>query len=83
MKKIAHEEYSLILTHTYVNEDGDRMELEDPVKVVRVFPVEGNRMILPVAVCINDMMDRMKDYILRKAGEVGGKQKGADNVPDE
>lgn len=71
MKKMAHEEYRLVLTHTYVDGGGERMALEDPVKVVRVFPVEGNRMNPPVAVCINDMMDCMKDYILRKAGERG------------
>lgn len=71
MKKIAYEEYRLILMHTYVNEDGERMALEDPVKVIHVFPVEGNGIIPPVAVCINDMMDRMKDHILRKASERG------------
>ena len=73
MKKMAYEEYGLVLTHTYVDGNGERTALEDPVKVVRVFPVEGNRMILPVAVCINDMMDCMMDYILRKASERGEK----------
>lgn len=71
MKKIAYEEYRLILTHTYVDEDGDRMALEDPVEVAQIFSAEGNGMILPVAVCINDMMDRMKDYMLLKAGKRG------------
>lgn len=71
MKNMAYEEYGLVLTHTYVDWDGERTALEDPIKVVRVFPVEGNKMILPGAVCINDMMDCMKDYILRKVGERG------------
>ena len=74
MKKIAYEEYELVLTHTYVDGNGERMVLEDPVKVTCVFPAEGNGVIPSVAVCINDMMDRMKDYILRKAV-----RKGEDN----
>lgn len=69
MKKMEFEEYRLVLTHTYVNEDGERMALEDPVEVVQLFPSIENRRILPVSVCINDMMDRMKEYILRKVGE--------------
>lgn len=69
MKKMAYEEYRLVLTHTYVDGDGERTALEDPVEVVHVFPADGNRMLLPVSVCINDMMDRMKDYILQKISE--------------
>lgn len=63
------EEYRLVLTHTYVNEGGERIALEDPVEVVQLFPSIENRRILPVSICINDMMDRMKEYILRKVGE--------------
>lgn len=69
MKKTAYEEYRLVFTHTYVDEDGERRLLEDPVKVVHVFPAGGNGMIMPVAVCINELMERMKNYILRKVGE--------------
>lgn len=69
MKTIEYEEYRLVLTHTYVNEDGERMALEDPVEVVQLFSSIENRRILPVSICINDMMDRMKEYILRKAYE--------------
>lgn len=69
MKKMEFEEYRLVLTHTYVNEDGERMALEDPVEVVQLFSSIENRRILPVSICINDMMDRMKEYILRKVGE--------------
>lgn len=69
MKTIEYEEYRLVLTHTYVNEDGKRIALEDPVEVRHMFPAGENRMVLPVSICINDMMDRMKEYILRKAGE--------------
>lgn len=66
MKKMPYEEYRLVLTHTYIDEDGERTLLEDPVKVVQVFPSGVSRIIPPVAVCINDMMDRMKHYILRR-----------------
>lgn len=69
MKTIEYEEYRLVLTHTYVNEDGKRIALEDPVEVVQMFPSMENRRVLPVSICINDMMDRMKEYILRKVGE--------------
>lgn len=66
MKKMAYEEYMLVLTHTYVDGDGERTALEDPVKVVQVLPLDRSRLIPPVAVCINDMMDRMKHYILQR-----------------
>lgn len=69
MKTIEYEEYRLVLTHTYVNEDGKRIALEDPVEVRHMFSAGENRMVLPVSIYINDMMDRMKEYILRKAGE--------------
>lgn len=69
MEKIAYEEYRLVLTHAYVDGDGERTALEDPVEVVHIFPAERNRMLLPVSVCINDMMDRMKEYILQKVNE--------------
>ena len=68
MKKMAYEEYRLVLTHTYVDGGGERRALEDPVKVVHVFPY-GDHTCRSAALCINDMMDRMKDYILRKVGE--------------
>ena len=64
---MAYEEYRLVLTHNYVDEDGKRTASEDPIQVTHVFPMDYcNRTI---AVCINDMLERMKDYILRKAGE--------------
>lgn len=69
MKKMAYEEYQLVLTHTYVDGDGNRTAIEDPVKVVQVFPLDRIGIIPPVAVCINDMMDRIKHYILRKGEE--------------
>lgn len=69
MKTIEYEEYRLVLTHTYVNEDGKRIALEDPVEVTHIFPAGDIRRILPVSICINDMMDRMKEYILRKVCE--------------
>ena len=64
---MAYEEYRLVFTHTYVDEDGERTALEDPIKVVHVFHTGDNRTILPVAVCLNDMLERMKDYILRES----------------
>lgn len=69
MKKMPYEEYRLVLTHTYVDGDGERTALEDPVNIVQVFPMTGSRIIPPLAVCINDMMDRMKHYILRRVEE--------------
>ncbi len=68
MKKISYEEYRLVLTHSYIDEDGERTMLDEPVNVAQVIPLDRSRqMIPPVSVCINDMMDRMKQYILRRA----------------
>jgi hypothetical protein len=69
MKKIAYEEYSLIFTHSYVDEDGERTMLDEPVKVVYAYPSGGQGMIPPVPVCLNEMLDNMRGYILRKVGE--------------
>ncbi len=69
MKKIAYEEYRLVFTHTYVDEDGERTMLDEPVNVVHAFPSGGLGMIQPVPVCINEMLDNMRRYILRKVGE--------------
>lgn len=65
---MANEIYRLTLSH-YFGDEEDRIMIEEPLVVQMIF----DRQYTPTPVCLNQMLDRMRDEVLRRAGEDDGK----------
>ena len=59
-----NEVYRLRLDH-YMDVEGCREKLEDPLVIQMIF----DRRYMPLPVCLNRMIDMMKDELLQRAGE--------------
>lgn len=64
----AHEQYTLTLKHEFVDRFGRRKEISEPIKTVQIVLADDSYGI-PAGMIINEMLDRMKEYILRRADE--------------
>lgn len=62
------EEYRLILTHEYHDSDGTHIRLDEPVVITHCFP---HLDMMPQSVVINEMMEKMKLYLLRECEHSG------------
>lgn len=60
-----YETYELRLDHYIVDQDGDRHLLEKPL-VIRMV---NDRRYAPISICINNMIDKMRDEMLKRVGE--------------
>lgn len=58
-----YEIYELRLDH-YINDQGDRHPLDEPLVVRMVY----DRRYVPSPICINSMIDKMRDEILTRVG---------------
>ena len=67
MKMIPKEQYTLTLTHEYIDDDGERNTLDEPIKVNYIVLRTGY-LAQPLSIVINEMMDSMKHYLLQIAG---------------
>lgn len=56
--------YSLRLDH-YMDIEGEHCKLEEPLVVQMIY----DRRYMPQPVCINRMIDMMRDEVLKRAGE--------------
>lgn len=65
---MTSEIYRLTLSH-YLGDEEDRIMIEEPLVVQMIF----DRTFAPTPVCLNQMLDRMRDEVLRRAGEDDGK----------
>ena len=63
MSIMSHEVYTLTLTHTLVGKDGERYLMEEPIEVRQIACVPNSGIV------INEMIDRMRDYLLSKVNE--------------
>ena len=61
---MINEVYRLVLEH-FADNDGKRSRLEEPLIVQMVF----DRRYAPPAVCLNSMIERMRDEVLKRATE--------------
>lgn len=59
---IPTERYTLVLRHEYVDEDGNRHELDKPITVSHIITIHPSGMR---SVVINDMVERMRIYLLQ------------------
>lgn len=65
---MTNEIYRLTLSH-YIESEEDRIMVDEPLVVQMIF----DRTYVPTPVCLNQMLDRMRDEVLRRAGEDDGK----------
>ena len=59
-----NEVYKLTLNH-YMDDGENRVSLDEPLVVQMIV----DRRYTPVPICLNNMMDMMRDEMLRRAGE--------------
>ena len=68
---MPHEQYTLMLLHEYVDSDGKVVQLDLPIKAQYVLaPVDGT--YVPRVVLINEMLEKMSQYILNNVDCVEG-----------
>ena len=65
---MANEIYRLTLSH-FLESEEERIRIEEPLVVQMIF----DRQYTSTAVCLNRMLDRMRDEVLKRAGEDDGK----------
>lgn len=63
---IPYERYTLTLRHEYTDPDGQTYHLEEPIEVSCYVPHMDE---MPSAIVINDMMERMRMYMIEKGGK--------------
>ena len=56
------EVYRLMLEH-FIDDDGERIRLEEPLVVQMAY----DRRYMPSAICLNSMIDKMRDEVLNRA----------------
>ena len=61
---MTNEVYRLTLDH-FIDYGGERIRLEDPLVVQMIY----DRGQAPSAVCLNSMIERMRDEVLKRAME--------------
>ena len=63
---IPQERYTLTLQHEYIDSDGQRHSLDEPI-VASYAVAHMDEMSLPSsAIVINDMMDQMRKYMIER-----------------
>ena len=62
---MTNEVYSLRLDHYMVDDEGDRFKLEEPLAVQMII----DRRTMPVPVCLNRMLDMMREEVLRRTND--------------
>lgn len=70
-KMVPFEEYSLMLKHEYIDENGKAHMLNEPLVVTgRISSFERNAMICPVNMMIHNLCERMEHEAIQKYGEI-------------
>ena len=65
---MANEIYRLTLSH-YIESEEERIRIDEPLVVQMIV----DRQYTPTPVCLNHMLDMMRNEVLRRAGEDDGK----------
>lgn len=63
---MINEVYRLTLDH-FIDNNGDKLRLEDPLVVQCIY--DRRYTYTPPAVCLNSMIERMRDEVLKRATE--------------
>lgn len=59
---LPHEQYTLTLTHEFIDDEGECHTLDTPI--VSKYIVDKAYGCVPTGVIVNDMIERLKNYIL-------------------
>jgi hypothetical protein len=72
MSIIPHEMYIITLQHEYISSEGVHYQLDDPIQVSQItYTAETGKIYPSSSTIINEMLDRMCHYLLRKVSEEG------------
>jgi len=61
---MENEIYRLTLSH-YIESEEERIRIEEPLVIQMIF----DRQYTPTPVCLNRMLDKMRDEVLKRAGD--------------
>lgn len=66
LEKFCFEEYELRLYHNFVNGKGERHQAEEPIVTRYMVVIENQDHIVPKPYIVNEMMDRIRGYMVNK-----------------
>lgn len=66
LEKFCFEEYELRLYHNFVNGKGERHQVEEPIVTRYMVVIEKEDRIVPKPYIVNEMMDRIRGYMVNK-----------------
>ena len=66
LEKFCFEEYELRLYHNFVNGKGERHQAEEPIVTRYMVVIEKEDRIVPKPYIVNEMMDRIRGYMVNK-----------------
>lgn len=66
LEKTCFEEYELRLYHNFVNGKGERHQAEEPIVTRYMVVIEKEDRIVPKPYIVNEMMDRIRGYMVNK-----------------
>ena len=69
---LPHEQYTLTLRHEYVDSAGQHYSLDEPIMVsYSVMHIDERSSVPPSAIVINEMMERMRKFMIKSMIERG------------
>ena len=68
---IPQERYTLTLRHEYLDSDGQHHSLDEPIVVSCSVVRMDARSVPPSAIVINEMMERMRKFMIERGGQDG------------
>lgn len=66
LEKLCFEEYELRLYHNFINGKGERHRAEEPVVTRYMVAIEKQDYLVPRPYIVNEMFDKIKEYVLSK-----------------
>lgn len=66
LEKLCFEEYELRLYHNFINGKGERHRAEEPIVTRYMIAMENRDYMAPRPYLVNEMLDRIKEYMLSK-----------------
>ena len=67
MKYQPLEQYTLILKHEFIDSDGKKHQIDEPIFVKQI--ISNESLAWRHSVVVNDMLERMRAYLLMKVRE--------------
>jgi hypothetical protein len=66
LEKFCYEEYELRFYHNFINGKGERCKAEEPVVTRYVVMMEKQDYGVPRPYLVNEMLDRIREYMVSK-----------------